>query len=182
LFKLLISVNILHQGFNLCYNQRAEKEFFLMLELPHTLVGAAIATKIPNPLIALPLALASHFVLDLIPHWNPSLYTETKKHGQPSRKSTQIVFWDSLLSLGSGFLIASLVLPDVNHFFIIVLACFLAVSPDLIEAPFFFFNYRPKFIKKIIFFQRRYQGRASKIPGLLIQLAVIILALIIVLI
>ena len=49
-----------------------------MLETPHVAVGAAIAASIPNPLIAIPLAFASHFALELVPHWNPHLNTELK--------------------------------------------------------------------------------------------------------
>lgn len=50
-----------------------------MLETPHVLIGAAIATKVGNPFLAIPLAFASHFVLETVPHWNPHLNTETKK-------------------------------------------------------------------------------------------------------
>jgi len=36
----------------------------------HALVGASLAAKIVNPTIGLPLALVSHSLLDLIPHWD----------------------------------------------------------------------------------------------------------------
>ena len=39
-----------------------------MLYLPHFLTGAAFLKIVPNPIIGLPLALASHFFLDLTPH------------------------------------------------------------------------------------------------------------------
>ncbi len=41
-----------------------------MLSTQHLLVGAVIVKTIPNPLISLPLAFASHFLLDSIPHWD----------------------------------------------------------------------------------------------------------------
>ena len=50
-----------------------------MIELPHAVVGAAIAAKVGNPALSLPLALASHFVLDLVPHWNPHLNRDTAR-------------------------------------------------------------------------------------------------------
>jgi hypothetical protein len=53
-----------------------------VLETPHVVVGAAIATKVANPALAIPLAFASHFVLEKIPHWNPHLNTELKKFGR----------------------------------------------------------------------------------------------------
>lgn len=39
-----------------------------MLYTPHFLVGAAIVKLVPNPAVGVPLALLSHFVLDLTPH------------------------------------------------------------------------------------------------------------------
>lgn len=41
-----------------------------MLLTPHVLVGAAIGAEFNHAYIAAPLAAASHFVLDLIPHWD----------------------------------------------------------------------------------------------------------------
>ncbi len=150
-----------------------------MLELPHVLIGAAIASKIPNPLISIPLAFLSHFLVDLIPHWNPSLYTETKKNGQPSYRSTVIVIIDVILSLTAGFFIASQVMPNLNHAIVIILACFAAVAPDVVEGFYFFLKVRTQFLERLINFQRRYQGRAPIIPGLLIQGATILLALLV---
>jgi hypothetical protein len=45
-----------------------------MLITPHALTGATIAVLIPNPVLALPLAVGSHFVLDSIPHWQEIFY------------------------------------------------------------------------------------------------------------
>jgi hypothetical protein len=148
-----------------------------MLELPHTIVGATIATKIPNPLISLPLAFFSHFFLDLIPHWNPSLYSETKKFGKPTQRSTQFVILDTILSLGVGFFLASRALPNINQAIIIVLACFASVVADVIEGFYFFLGIRTKFLENLIEFQHRYQRRVPIVPGLLIQLGAIIISL-----
>jgi len=130
----------------------------IMLELPHTLVGATIATKIPNPLISIPLAFLSHFVLDLIPHWNPSLYSETKKFGKPTRQSSRIVAVDTILSLAGGFFLAYQVLPNLTHALVIILACFATVVVDVVEGFYFFFGVRNKFLENLIEFQHRYQG------------------------
>ena len=148
-----------------------------MLELPHTIVGATIATKIPNPLISLPLAFFSHFFLDLIPHWNPSLYSETKKFGKPTQRSTQFVILDIILSLGAGFFIASRALPNINQAIIIVLACFATVMVDVIEGFYFFLGIRTKFLENLIEFQHRYQRRVPIIPGVVVQIVIILLFL-----
>lgn len=148
-----------------------------MLELPHTIIGATIATKIPNPFLSIPLAFLTHIPLDLIPHWNPSLYTETKKYGRPTKKSTQLVVIDTFLSLGIGFFLASRVMPNISHALAIILACFAAVILDVIEGFYFFLGMRTQFLKNLIKFQSRYQTRVSIFPGLLIQGLAIAVAL-----
>lgn len=35
----------------------------------HLLSGTVIASSVPNPLLAIPLAFGSHFLLDYLPHW-----------------------------------------------------------------------------------------------------------------
>lgn len=52
-----------------------------MILTPHILVGAAIASKIPN-IWGLILAFLSHFILDAIPHWEYSIkgIQKTKKN------------------------------------------------------------------------------------------------------
>lgn len=150
-----------------------------MLELPHTLVGATIATKIPYPLISLPLAFFSHFLIDLLPHWNPHLYTETKKSGFPTKTSKLIVVADVIASLIVGGMIAYRALPNTGAAITILLACFAAVVVDVVEGFYFFLGIRSKFLEKLIEFQLRYQSRAPFIPGLLTQIAVVVIAFII---
>lgn len=52
-----------------------------MLTTPHAVTGAAIATLVPNPVVAIPLAILSHYALDTVPHWQETLapYTPTTK-------------------------------------------------------------------------------------------------------
>jgi hypothetical protein len=145
-----------------------------MLETPHVFIGAAIASKIPNPFIAIPLAFASHFVLEMIPHWNPHLNTETEKFGKPTRRSTAITAVDSTLALVSGSFIAFRALPDVGQA-ILVLACsFAAVLPDVLEGPYFFLNLRSTWVKKWIAFQKSLQNDTNVFLGLFTQLAIIL--------
>lgn len=143
-----------------------------MLETPHAIVAAAIATRIPNPLVSLPLALASHFILEKVPHWNPHLNTETEKYGKPTRQSTIITTIDSTLALIGGSYFALKAMPDIGHSLTILAACFVSVLPDVVEAPYFFLNYRKTIIKRWIKFQKSLQVDYPIIPGLLTQLAV----------
>lgn len=147
-----------------------------MLETPHVIVGAAIAARIANPAISLPLVLASHFVLDKVPHWNPHLGTEMKKYGKVKSSSKNIIIVDIMASLFFGTIIASSALPNITHATTILLACFVSVLPDIIEGPYFFLNFKSKLIKRWIDFQRSIQVNTSVVPGLLTQIIIIIAA------
>lgn len=140
-----------------------------MLETPHVALGATIATKIPNPLISIPLAFASHFLLERVPHWNPHLNTEIKKYGKITKSSKIIVAVDVLFSLGIGFYAASTVSPDTNHSATILIASLASVLPDVIEGPYFFLNMKSKAISNWIKFQKTLQNDTSPLPGLATQ-------------
>lgn len=148
-----------------------------MLELPHTVVGAAIAAKVGNPALALPLALASHFVVDMLPHWNPHLNKELKEHGRVTTRSTVFVAVDVVGSLFAGSAIASTVLPDITHFWIVILGAFLAVLPDVVEAPYFFLRKEYAFVGRLIAFQKSIQNDAPPLVGIATQIVLVAAAL-----
>ena len=148
-----------------------------MLETPHVFVGALIASKIPNPFIAIPLAFASHFILETVPHWNPHLNTETKKYGAPTRRSTVITAIDSTLALASGSFIAYQALPNIGHATLILACCFFAVLPDVMEGPYFFLKMRAQWVQKWIAFQKSLQSDTTWYWGLLNQALTILAAI-----
>ena len=88
----------------------------------HALTGALIGLSIANPLLALPLALLSHFVLDAIPHHDPPL---TISH----RRYTHKLFIEAGLC---GLVVLALVLTRPHHWLLAALGAFLATSPDLL--------------------------------------------------
>jgi len=147
-----------------------------VLETPHVAVGAAIATKVVHPALAIPLAFGSHLLLEKVPHWNPHLNTEVKKYGKVTKNSTLIVAIDATLALLLGGFIAFKA-PSINHSITILAACLASVLPDLIEAPYFFLGFKTKFIKRWIKFQKSLQVDTDVIPGLLTQVITIIAAL-----
>lgn len=148
-----------------------------MLETPHALVGAAIATKIPNPLIALPLAFASHFVLDMVPHWNPHLNTELKKYGKITKKTSTMIVLDVILAFIVGTTIATNFSDNPTQMTTIFLGSFAGVLPDVVEGPYFFFKVKTKALEKWIAFQKAIQVDTTPLPGLATQLATMIAAL-----
>jgi hypothetical protein len=149
-----------------------------MLTVPHAVVGATIASKIPNPLIAYPLVIVSHFLLDFfIPHWNPRLYTEYHKKGALSKTTKRIIFIDGFFGLLLTTLIAFLKLPNLNQTFYVLLGAAFGVLPDAIEIPHYFFGLRSNLLFSYIKIGHRHQAKASFFPGLLTQLLVVIFCL-----
>lgn len=148
-----------------------------MLELPHVLLGAAIAVKFQNPVIAIPVSFASHFVLDLLPHWNPHINREVEKFGKPARKSVAIILVDSTLALIIGTTIAFTKGTDTLLFLTILASCFAAVLPDVVEAPYYFMGKKTFVIEKWISWQKSIQNDVAPIPGLASQLAIIVASL-----
>lgn len=144
-----------------------------MLETPHVIVAAAIAAKVGRPELALPLALASHFVLDMIPHWNPHINQEVDKTGSVSKKSTIIIAIDSTIALFSGSFIAYQALPNYSLTLTILGACLFSVLPDLAEAPYFFLKMKSKIMSRWISSHRHLQSEAPVFWGLLTQIVII---------
>lgn len=151
--------------------------FSIVLETPHVIVGAAIATKVVHPALAIPLAMGSHFILDMIPHWNPHLHHEKIEYGHFSKKSIIIVVTDSTVALLVGSFIAFKALPNTALALTIFFSCFAAVLPDLIEAPYYFLNKKSKLIEKWIDWQRSIQATAKEKYGFITQILVIVFAL-----
>ncbi len=146
-----------------------------MLETPHVAVGAAIAAKIPNPYIAIPLAFASHFFLDMTPHWNPHINTEMKKNGKLSRQTKFILIADILLAFIVGSYIAYSKAPLNDFvFYSVMFASLASVMPDVVEAPYFFLNSKSALLQKWIKFQKSIQFDVAPLPGLLTQVIAIL--------
>jgi hypothetical protein len=148
-----------------------------MLETPHVAVGAAIAVSIPNPLICIPLAFASHFVLEMVPHWNPHLNTEIKAHGKLSKQTLNIITIDVAASLLIGSAISYSVLPDTIHAATILAACFASALPDVVEAPYFLFGVKSKFLKAWLTFKKSIQNDTGVGFGLATQAITLIAAI-----
>lgn len=147
-----------------------------MLETPHVIVGAAIAIKVVNPALAIPLAFASHFILDKVPHWNPHLFTETQKLGHPSKNSTILALVDVGAALGLGLFVASRYLDNPTMVFVILTSCLASVAPDLVKWPYYFLKKRGGLLEKWVLFERSIQVNADFWPGILTQVATVAVA------
>lgn len=140
-----------------------------MLETPHVALGAVIARAIPNPFISVPLSFASHFILDMVPHWNPHLNTEIKKFGKLKNSTLYIITLDLVLALAFTLFFTSKALTDQNMAINILLCSFASILPDVVEGPYFLFGYKNKYLDIWMKFQKRIQVDANLFWGLLTQ-------------
>lgn len=92
----------------------------------HALTGAIIGLTVQQPLLALSLALLSHFVLDSTPH-----YTDSKLKITSSAFNKMLIV-DIMLCL---LLALFLTIARPEHWFLACWCAFLATSPDLMWLP-----------------------------------------------
>lgn len=148
-----------------------------MLETPHVIVGAAIAAKITNPLLSIPLAFGSHFILDMVPHWNPHINTELKNNGKVSKQSISIIVGDLVLAGASALAIAHSFSTGNANMAYIFAGGVAGIMPDVVEGPYFFLGWKNKLIKGWLSFQKSIQTDVSVVPGVLTQIATMIAAI-----
>jgi hypothetical protein len=132
-----------------------------MTGLNHALTGAAIGLAVQQPLLVLPLAILSHFVLDAIPHFDHEVY----RHG--SKYFMRIMICDGLLAVGS---IIALMIFFPAAAWAVVLGALGATLPDFLW-PIYYNNGRRKhwyftFHTVIQWFERP--------PGLLVEASYLI--------
>jgi len=101
----------------------------------HAIVGTIIAAKIGNPILAVPIALASHIVADTIPHWD----TATNRKNKTFKELFIHSFADVILGFTLSYLLIFWIFPETNllyAFFMIIVSQFF----DWATAPYYFFK------------------------------------------
>lgn len=102
-----------------------------MTATAHALVAGAIAVKIGNPLLAIPLAIASHFVMDCIPHWD--FGTHWRSRAKHTTGAYAII--DTLVGITVAYFLFSAKMETLP-----LLATIIAgVLPDWLETPWYIF-------------------------------------------
>lgn len=97
-----------------------------MTAVNHAITGSVIAVSITNPVIGLPLAFASHFILDSLPHFG---FHTVAKAG--SRDYRAIVKFDTFIT-SAFFIIGTFAGYRAGlNFWIIPLGAFCAWCPDI---------------------------------------------------
>lgn len=97
-----------------------------MRAINHALTGAIIGVASGNPWVVVPAAVASHFVLDAIPHHN------TAKGDMDAAIFNLMLVIDGLLCVG---LVGLLAVWQPAHWQLAAFGAFLATSPDFMWIP-----------------------------------------------
>lgn len=143
-----------------------------MLSIAHAPTGALIATKIPNPIISVPLILAAHYLEDRVPHWDVGTGMDC------TPKVKKRAFWGELLLDLPLSIIIVYFFFQFGHPELVWqawLGWFVGLLPDFLEFPINFLNLHvPPFtwLSDIHHFFHRTQK--NKFWGLLPQFAVIL--------
>ena len=96
-----------------------------MRAINHALTGAIIGLSIEQPAIALPLAFASHYVLDAIPHFD--LYGDRTNRWLKQKSFRVLLGVDALLCAA---LVAILVVSKPHNWLVAIMCAFLGALPD----------------------------------------------------
>jgi len=138
-----------------------------MLVITHALIGGFVASKISNPVVSSPLLVASHFLLDRIPHWD--LGTGFRKR----KKVTNFLLGgtDFISAIGICWFIFQKNLP-FNP--LLWTGVFFSLLPDFLEFPALFLNWRFFPFNKLELIHSQIFHRREKFPqGLIPQILII---------
>ena len=136
----------------------------------HAVIGTVIAAQIGNPVLAIPIALASHIAADLFPHWDPG----TNRHKKDHDRFLGDAVIDVTSSLIVTFFLVIFIFPktDVIYAYLIVFA---AQFFDWASAPFVFFKIsNPPVFKWFYNLQKNFDNRLDKPWGVIGQVAVLV--------
>lgn len=137
-----------------------------MTATAHSLVGAALAAKIGNPALAIPLAFASHFLLDCVPHWD----TGTHYHERP-KKAT---FLYSGLDVALGLGLSLLFFGNTISLSYLLLMIFVSTLPDWLQSPYIFWGIKLPPFYWFYKIQSKLNNKDGSWFGIFTQLAVVL--------
>lgn len=140
-----------------------------MLAATHAIAGGLIAKSAATPEIGYLLALLSHPLLDLFPHWD--------LHTRHNEKNKFTIVWTSLTDAGIGVAISFLLFSKSVSWQVLLLTIFFAQFFDWLESPLHVLDWKfPPFstIKKI---QHHWHTKLNFPWGLLPQLVILAFAI-----
>lgn len=135
----------------------------------HAVTGALIATIVPSPFIAIPLAFAAHFVMDAIPHFGLNEKDVFRRNNNQAFFLVLAidVIIAGLLLLALPGLLSSFVNPWVTFF-----SMFACMSPDLVWGWHYYFAVKHNTRRKLKMFSQFHKKiQWSETPkGLIVEI------------
>lgn len=136
-----------------------------MTATAHAIVGGAIAASVSNPVLGVTLALISHPLLDMVPHWDA---------GWGWRNKTKLkLFSQGLFDLLLGFGLAYFLFGQYINFSYFFACVFASLIWDLAQTPYWLLNWRFPPFSWCYQFQHSIQGKAKLPWGVLTQVVTV---------
>ena len=116
-----------------------------MLSISHSVTGAFIATKLPHPLLYIPLIFASHYLEDWIPHWDVGTGLSSGKRKRTTAIALELGELAITVAIVYWFWQSGQATLNINAW----AGAFVGLVPDFMEAPRNFLRWDPPFIKPL---------------------------------
>ena len=149
-----------------------------MTATAHALVAGAIYRAIPNPVYSLPLAFASHFIMDTIPHWDFG----TNWRDRPKKMTGLFAILETTL----GITLAYFLFAGKGDGIPLIATIIAGELPDWLEAPWYMFfahqnkhvpsahaNYLEKLTYRIYRMENVFHAKAKYPFGVITQVAAV---------
>jgi hypothetical protein len=149
-----------------------------MLLTPHTFVGVAIGSTVPDPALAVSLSFIMHFIGDVVPHWD--FYSNTTKEERVKGWRPIAVMADMACGIAIGLTAtyyALWVLDKPTLALTIFLSGIASVLPDALEAPYIFMHKTGGPLGLLAKIQSALQFQAPLPWGVITQILVILVSL-----
>jgi hypothetical protein len=141
-----------------------------MLSISHSITGAFIATKLPHPILYVPLIFASHYLEDWIPHWDVGTGLSNGKR----KRSTAIILELIELGISVGLIYYFWQHGSSQINYHAWIGAFIGLTPDFMEAPRNFLHWEPAFLKPLNNFHGKFHhSTPNMVLGLLPQVIVV---------
>ena len=145
-----------------------------MLLTPHTFVGIAVASTIPNMLISVPLSFLLHFAGDLLPHWD--FFSNAKGEAKKDGWRILAVMGDLGAGIALGLTATFYMLwnaGDATTALNVFLCGVASVLPDALTGPSIYLKNPPRLFRFVHEMQRKTQSQAPLPWGALTQVIVV---------
>ena len=138
-----------------------------MTSISHALIGASIAARINNPLVAGIVSLVTHFACDAIPHWDLG----TNWRQRPKIVTGTLAIIETLVAIfGTYFLVA----PTFQSVYVLIVCLVMSLIPDWLEVPYYLLlSKSPKSFYWIYKFQSLIHSRLQAPLGVMTQIVIV---------